>query len=173
MCQEFGIQLENSTLFDIDCCTSMMLDEFKHTWKALIIHKPKLRTLVTFKNCYLTEHYVSLNLSRNQRSVLAQLRCGILPLEIETGRYSGVSEENRLCKICNSGEIENEVHFVFNCSMYQHERLEFSSAVQGKYNNFTNLQANVKLYILFTLEPRLLAKFVVKILEKRQNSLYG
>ncbi len=31
--------------------------------------------------------------------VSAQLRCGILPLHIESGRYRGVTEEERICEI--------------------------------------------------------------------------
>ncbi len=49
-------------------------------------------------------------MNHRQRSYLAQLRCGILPLHIETGRWYGVKEENRLCKACNNNQIENEYH---------------------------------------------------------------
>ncbi len=45
-------------------------------------------------------------MSRLQRSYLAQLRCGILPLDIETGRWYGVKEEDRICKACNDNQIE-------------------------------------------------------------------
>ena len=169
ICNELGVQFENNTLFDLACSTNKFLDEFKDSWKALLTNKPKLRTYVTFKCSYFTDNYVSLNLSRSQRSVLAQLRCGILPLAIETGRYSGVAEGNRVCKICNSDQVENEVHFLFDCNMYQQERAEFLDAIKGQYHNFINLQVSGKLHVLFTLEPRLFAKYVVKIFEKRQT----
>ena len=105
--------------------------------------------------------------------MLAQLRCGILPLAIKTGRYSGVAEGNRVCKICNIDQVENEVHFLFDCNMYQQERAEFLDVMKGQYHNFINLQISGKLHVLFTLEPRLFAKYVVKIFEKRQPYLYG
>ncbi len=40
-------------------------------------------------------------------SYLAQYQCGILPLEIETGRWQNKPVEERICKVCESGEVEN------------------------------------------------------------------
>ena len=40
--------------------------------------------------------YVHMDLSRSQRSILAQLRCGILPLRIETGRCRRVDVKEKL-----------------------------------------------------------------------------
>ncbi len=66
-------------------------------------------------------------MSHVQRSYLAQLKCGILPLHIETGRCYGVKEENRLCKACNNNQIENEYHIIFNCNAYSTLRTAFLS----------------------------------------------
>ena len=54
-------------------------------WAEEIWQKPKLRTYCLFKNDYKCEKYVLYNLPKSQRSLCAQLRCGILPLHIETG----------------------------------------------------------------------------------------
>ena len=48
---------------------------------------------------------------------MAQLRCGILPLRIETGRYVGESPDERLCKLCNGPAIEDEKHVLLNCTV--------------------------------------------------------
>ena len=50
------------------------------------------------------------NLSKSKRSLLAQLRLGVLPLAIETGRYTGKSIELRVCVVCDS----NELHLYVN-----------------------------------------------------------
>ena len=50
-------------------------------------------------------------MSKHLRSLLTQLHSGTLPLEIETGRYYGVTREQRICKQCNLNVIENEQHF--------------------------------------------------------------
>ncbi len=65
------------------------------------------------------------NLPRHQRSFLAKLSCGILPLEIETGRYSGVKPEHRFCRVCNLGAVEDEYHFLYSCPLLQTERSKF------------------------------------------------
>ncbi len=53
------------------------------------------------------------------KSLMATFRIGILPLHIETGRFRDYKTDDRACFICNSGEVENEVHFMcvllFNC----------------------------------------------------------
>ncbi len=56
-------------------------------WKTNLYIKHKLKTygLFTENNC--TENYVKYCMSRQQRSLIAQLRLGILPIHIETGRF--------------------------------------------------------------------------------------
>ena len=66
----------------------------------------------------MTESYVSMNLSSIERSYLAQLRLGILPIEIETGRYKSVFIDNRKCKLCNLNLVEDEKHILFTCTLY-------------------------------------------------------
>ena len=57
---------------------------------------------------------------RDQRAVklLAQLWMGSHSLAIETGRWirpQRVPSAQRGCPLCNSGEVEDEMHFVFEC----------------------------------------------------------
>ena len=54
-----------------------------------IATKPKLRTYCKIKYSY------QKCFSGNKRSIFAQLRIGILPIMIETGRYSNIKPENR------------------------------------------------------------------------------
>ena len=56
-------------------------------WSNTVGYKPKLRNYVQFKQNINVEDYVISNISRSQRSLLAQLRMDILPLNIETARY--------------------------------------------------------------------------------------
>jgi hypothetical protein len=44
-----------------------------------------------FKTEFSQDLYVNLNLKRQEMLHKAQLRCGILPLRVETGRYVGES----------------------------------------------------------------------------------
>ena len=72
----------------------------------------KLRTYVTFKPNYETETYLKLNICKAGISHLAQFRCDVHPLKIETGIFFGVSVEDRLCQVCDQNAIET--HF-FSC----------------------------------------------------------
>ncbi len=83
-------------------------ETYCNQWKIESLNKPKLRSYVKFKTCFKIEDHVMSFMSRRQRSYLAQLRCGILPLHIEMTRWYGVKEENRLCKACNNNQIENQ-----------------------------------------------------------------
>ncbi len=57
-------------------------------------------------------------MSRPERSLLAQLGIGVLPLKIETGRYNNVTVvEDRICELCDL-DIEDENHFVCSCPIY-------------------------------------------------------
>ena len=46
--------------------------------------------------------------------MISHLRVGILPLEIDSGRYVRKKLTERLCKLCNCN-VEDEVHFICLC----------------------------------------------------------
>ena len=54
-----------------------------------------------------------------ERKIISQLRLGVIPLRLETARFLRplIPEKERVC-YCTSGEVENEVHFLFYCSKY-------------------------------------------------------
>ena len=76
----------------------------------------KLRTFVTFKSNYETETNLKLNICKAERS---HFRCAVLPLKIETGRFLGLSVEDRLCQVCDQNAVENEIHFLLHCTLYE------------------------------------------------------
>ena len=45
------------------------------------------------------------------RKMLAMLRGGTAALRIETARWNGLKREERICKQCLMGELEDEEHF--------------------------------------------------------------
>ena len=80
-------------------------------WSNEMHNKPKLRTYVQIKDIFEPEPYVLSNISRQRRSLLAQIRLGILPIKIETGRFRSLPVEQRLCELCEMHKVENEMHF--------------------------------------------------------------
>ncbi len=57
-------------------------------------------------------------MSHQQRSLIAQLRLGMLPIHIETGRFKGTQLDGRKCQLCDTQEVEDEIHFVCKCNLY-------------------------------------------------------
>ncbi len=59
---------------------------------------------------------------RRRRSLLAQLRLGILPLHLERGCFRNKKKqvEDRICLICNLQYVENEEHFICVCTTSSH-----------------------------------------------------
>ena len=81
------------------------------------------------------EPYIASNLPRYQRSLLAQLRFGILPLSIETGHAQKKKVEERICPLCPDG-VEDETHFICICEL---QRDELFNKISISHPNFNNL----------------------------------
>ena len=54
---------------------------------------------------------------------LTKLRISAHKLEIENGRYNRKSVADRVCKKCNYNKVEDEIHFICECSLYNAERI--------------------------------------------------
>ena len=67
---------------------------------------------------YSPNKYVLLNLKINERSMLVQFRCGVLPLRIKIGQYEGEKPEDRHCKMCERQQSEDESQFLLHCLFY-------------------------------------------------------
>ena len=140
-------------------------------WSHKIQTVSKLRTYITFKTSYNVEKYVLMNLNRRERSIFAQFRIGILPLRIETGRYIGENQEQRPCKICQGGQIEDETHFLFSCDLYNDLRRQLISVISPEHL-FSTLSVIDKVTILMNNYPRQTAKYLGNVFDERKHFLY-
>ena len=140
---------------------------YKEEWLKLAKKKSKLKLYLNIKEFGLEKH-IKLNLSRHERSVLSQLRCSILPIQIELGRFTNLKAEERICPICNSGSVETECHFLFDCSKYEANREEFYRQLNININDYGNHLT--LLNDLFKNHPRKLAKYCCKLLYIRKDS---
>ena len=48
---------------------------------------------------------------KRQRRMLMKLRGGTAEMRIETGRWCGLRRDERICKMCDRGEVEDVEHF--------------------------------------------------------------
>ena len=156
---------------DLIKCKQILMEKYNDEWKKLASRKSKLKLYLSIKKDFGLENHVKLNLSRNERSVLSQLRCSILPIQIEIGRFNNLKIEERLCPICNTGSIETEYHFLFECPKYQNSREDFYRQLNINANDYTNL--NALLNDLFKYHPRKLSKYCSKLLYIRKASQFN
>ena len=145
---------------------------FNEKWLNDIMLKPKLRTYVQIKHNYETELYVKTNLARNQRSLIAQLRMGILPRALEVGRFKNIPEEQRLCELCDLREVENESNFLLYCPFYDKLRVPVVNELFAQNPEIFWGNDDARMECLFAFNVYKLASFVTKSWMKRQDGLY-
>ncbi len=66
---------------------ALLHEDVCKNWEDNIKIMPKLRTYIKFPKVFEVEPYVLSFMSTQWRSYLAQLRNGILPLQLEEGRW--------------------------------------------------------------------------------------
>ena len=137
----------------------------------MVHKKSKLRTYCLFKETI--KNYIKYNLSSSERSAMAQFRFGILPLNIETGRFRNQGLDERLCTLCAFNETEDESHFLFQCSLYDEVRSEWVSHIVNKTVNFLELDKinkfKVILDIILDIHHRITAKFILRCYQLRKE----
>ena len=89
------------------------------------------------------------------RKTIAKIRCSDHSLEIEKGRHRNIPREERFCKICTDGVIEDEEHFLLRCETYQPLRSKHSMK-SGNLNDFLNCenQENLGKYLISAFKLR-------------------
>lgn len=112
----------------------------------------KLRLYRMHKERLEPETYVTCsNISRYNKSVIAKLRCGSLPLQVEIGRYHKVPLEDRICSLCQS-VVEDEVHFLVDCKFYADLRYNMFNVMEKDFTGFYSMPSLVKYNMLMNSE---------------------
>ena len=99
---------------------------FHNFWKSELtsshqgsLRHSKLRTYKTFKSQLKLEKYLSVSMNFKYRKTLCKFRCSDHTLLIETGRHKRLDVNDRICKNCTLGLIEDEIHFLLVCPAYE------------------------------------------------------
>ena len=77
---------------------------------------------------------------KRKRRILTKLRGGTAGLEIETGRWRGISREDRLCKNCQSGEVEDVEHLLLRCTSMAEEREKLMRLMKDEVVEWQNME---------------------------------
>ncbi len=116
------------------------------------------------------EHYVRNIMSKNYRSA-----CRVAPIRIETGRYVGMEEKDRICLLCDHNIIESERHVIMSCPVYNELRGELFTHAAHFELNFNNINDDDKFAFLFSAMDICFytAKTCFNILTVRRKMLYN
>ena len=104
------------------------------------------------------------------------MRISAHPLRIEKTRYhkSRLDRSERLCQYCSLEKIENEQHFLLECSLYNTLRHDFIEKVESHGSTFSSLDNSSKFTWLLTNENltvlKELGSYINKCLEIRRLS---
>ena len=125
-----------------------------------------------YKSDLAVEDYLFYKVPKLHRSLLAQFRAGILPLNIEVGRYRNTPLEERLCTLCEENVVEDEIHFLCSCSMYCEARNVLFTHASARCDGFPDLDIIDKFVFLMGNMQKQVMSFIVQATYKRRVMLY-
>ena len=137
-----------------------MYARYEHHWLAQVglsptldTPKSKLRTYIKFKQSIGLENYLLAVKCFKKRQYMTRLRISAHDLRIESGRYCRppLPTDSRLCMFCESGCVENEEHFIMDCSLYEEERNDFIKNISELSPHVINLNKAELFKIILTM----------------------
>ena len=154
--------------FDTSCLRNMtsyqltqavkhrLIKAFLSNWdkkRAQALTSGKLDTYFSIKKSFEMEKYLSMSKFYLRKS-LCKLRVSAHRLMIEIGRYNKtrLQRDERICKNCDTGKVEDEFHFLLECPNYSHERHAFFNNIKTKIHLFTSMSDKEKFEWLFIQE---------------------
>ena len=138
--------------------------------KNLAKGKHELRTYSFIKKEYKIEDYLILINNRDERKILAELRCSNHCLLTETGRYNNTDVSDRKCTLCD--KIEDEIYFTVECQLYKTSRSKFFNdcniTCDDKKSTFISLLVSKTTELI-----KHLARFVTNWFQMRKRAITG
>jgi len=168
-----------SSLFDTrdPCDLGLALSALQDTdflrWNSSRYNKPKLRYYNMYKADIAQEDYLNYDIPKYQRSIFAQFRAGILPLQVEIGRFRNISLSERLCPVCSLESVEDEFHLLCICEKYQDLRIvlyEKASNLNPAFDSFDELD---KFVFLVNNVQRAVITFLTGAMTRRRNVMFS
>ena len=103
-----------------------------------------------------------------------KLRISNHKLNIETGRYDKISRCDSICPVC-SLDIEDEIHFLFDCAKYSSIRDDIFNKIANRIPNYKHIPISTLIIQLMNSTDyylnKQLAQHVKSCLEMRDNLL--
>ena len=108
------------------------------------------------------------------RSALCRIRISAHSLKIERGRYKKLSVDERTCNHCSGKAVEDELHFICQCSHYSYERNKPFLKISKTYPSFYHLTDQQKSIFLLKSSNSFIyesvGQFIFHCLRKRSQT---
>ena len=166
LCKCIGMELEMQSRcpVNISLAKARLMHQYTQIWKNKIASQTKLENYCKIKKDWGATKYITVGVDKCSRSLACKLKLGVLPLQIEQGRYSGQTREQRICKLCNS-ELENELHFLFKCPKLVANYDELAAKVPELKNEILLH----KRWEMLKQKPFVYSEYLRKLWNKRNN----
>ena len=168
-----GCLIWRKLCIDIDKVKIKLNGLMQEQWSNEMHNKPKLRTYVQIKDIFEPEPYVLSNICRQRGSLLTQIRLGILPIKIETGRFMSLPVQQRLCELCEMHKVENEIHFLCECPLYHDFRETLYDHAKLMTNDSVTMGMQEKFVYLMNHMWREVSCYLVQSWNIRKDKLYN
>ena len=133
-----------------------------------------IRTLIPVPLVSVIKRFDTIN-NPSHKKTINKFRLGNHRLRVETGRNTipKTPENLRICLFCHLDEVENELHFILNCHLYDNLRSKFFEDIIRKYPHFNDFDDISKIFFLFNyVDPticRLTAAYIHSCMNYRQT----
>ena len=161
----YDILRDNSLEIDISrsnfkqASKDTLINKFKSNWFRQIDNieeHPILRQYSKFKAQFETESYITKLNNIKYIKALARFRTSSHRLRIETARHAAniIPVEERKCEFCNCNDIEDELHFLVKCHLYQQERRCLYDSLSKRGININHLNCDNQFKFLMTFNDQ-------------------
>lgn len=106
--------------------------------------------------------YMDTHLSLEIRSAIGQIRTSSHQLRIETGRYTYIAREDRICELCHQ-EVESEEHYICRCTVHYE--------IRGRYHCLFREGFGPLRRVMEFEDQRCLGLFLLEIRRHREDLL--
>jgi hypothetical protein len=98
-----------------------LTDQYLQAWLSSVNDSPKALNYRIYIDNLVFENYLNI-LNDKDNLTLSKFRTTNHKLPVENGRWKNIARENRICPLCNNGEIGDEFHYLFKCQYFSNQR---------------------------------------------------
>ena len=122
-----------------------------------------LRTFKMFTSKFAMEDYLINLHDFGSRKIVAKFRCSDHTLMTDTGRHKKIDHEERMCKMCSQKRVEDERHFLLECSAYNKVRKSSLKHVDPNEDDLNNqLMASSSRNVIYDIARYLKRTFKIR-----------